>query len=355
MRLSTWRLGILAAAGIALVGLGRPAVTAAPDLHALARVNARLDGRVLDFTNNHGHDRRIWSAALQQKRDLYVYLPPGFDPARRYPFAMFLHGATQDEQFFLQLVELVDRTIAEGRLPPFLVAAPDGSIQGQPTLLNSASFYANTRAGRFEDWIMHDAWNFVMQTFPIRPEREARALMGASMGGCGAFALAIKHKQCVKTAIGFAPALNLRWVDCHGNYFTPFDPNCWGWREKVRPMEVIGRPDSCLKIRFSALFSPIIGNGPDAISELARINPIEIMDAYDLRPGELNLFVAYGGQDEFNIGAQVESFLYRAKQRGIEVGVSYDPQGRHDVESGKRQMPEALRWVAPLVAPKKSP
>src|SRR2546421_3749127 len=35
--------------------------------------------------------------------------------------------------------------------------------------------------------------------------------------------------------------------------------------------------------------------------------------------------------DEFNIDAQVESFLYLCKFRQIYVGVSYDPNGHHDV------------------------
>ncbi|HEV3444346.1 MAG TPA: hypothetical protein VG099_06870, partial [Gemmataceae bacterium] len=33
----------------------------------LNRVNRHLHGQVVDHTNNHGADRRIWSAALCQK------------------------------------------------------------------------------------------------------------------------------------------------------------------------------------------------------------------------------------------------------------------------------------------------
>jgi S-formylglutathione hydrolase FrmB len=173
--------------------------------------------------------------------------------------------------------------------------------------------------------------------------------MGASMGGAAAFTCAIKHRDRVATAIGFMPALNLRWVDCHDRYQAPFDPDCWGWRSKARPMEVIGYPHGLIKIRFHQLFEPLIGHGPDAMEKLSRFNPIEVMEQYDLKPGDLNLYVAYGGKDEFNIPAQAGSFLYRAKQRGITVGVGYDPEGRHNPTSGRKLLPAAMEWVAPRV------
>ena len=43
----------------------------------LEKVNRRLAGDVVDFTKNHGADRRIFSPILGRPRDLYVYLPPG--------------------------------------------------------------------------------------------------------------------------------------------------------------------------------------------------------------------------------------------------------------------------------------
>ena len=51
----------------------------------------RLKGRLVDNTGNHGKDHRIWSRSLHQWRDLYVYLPPGYDPCERYPIVIYLH------------------------------------------------------------------------------------------------------------------------------------------------------------------------------------------------------------------------------------------------------------------------
>ena len=57
----------------------------------LIELNRKLKGKVLDYTANHGCDNRIWSRMLGQRRDLYVYLPPNFDPqstlSNRHPAA----------------------------------------------------------------------------------------------------------------------------------------------------------------------------------------------------------------------------------------------------------------------------
>src|SRR5262249_37127730 len=136
------------------------------------RVNRRLHGQVLAFTRRPGHDRRIWSAALKQRRDLLVYLPPGYDPAKKYPPALFLPGAAQDEQFFLQvIVRRFDGAIAKGQVPPLIIAAPDGSIHGRATMKEPASFWCDSRAGCFEKYLMEDVWGFLTRNFPVRPER----------------------------------------------------------------------------------------------------------------------------------------------------------------------------------------
>ncbi len=86
------RAGWMAAVLLALLPWSFASANAVHRLCGLNRVNRQIHGRIVDFTHNHGADRRIWSPALQQKRDLYVYLPPGFDPCRQYPLLLWLHG-----------------------------------------------------------------------------------------------------------------------------------------------------------------------------------------------------------------------------------------------------------------------
>ena len=103
---------------IVLVGLAPASAHGIPHPLQLERLNRRLSGQVLDFTHNHGRDRRIWSEALHQKRDMYVYLPPKYDPNKRYPIIFWLHGFAQDEHSFLEYaVEPLDRAMAYGQAP----------------------------------------------------------------------------------------------------------------------------------------------------------------------------------------------------------------------------------------------
>ncbi len=122
------------------IGLGQ-SPAAFMGRHELERVRHALHGQLVDFTHNHGADRRIWSPALGQRRDLYVYLPPGFDPRKQYPLAIFLHGAGQDEQFFLQSqVHHFDRAIVTGIMPPVILAGPTAaSTAGRPCAIRRAS------------------------------------------------------------------------------------------------------------------------------------------------------------------------------------------------------------------------
>jgi len=52
---------------------------------------------------------------------------------------------------------------------------------------------------------------------------------------------------------------------------------------------------------------PLYGrNDPNVAKEISRDNPIEMLDAYDVRDGQLNMYVAYAGRDEFHLEAQAE-------------------------------------------------
>ena len=325
---------------------------------ALVAINASLHGKIMDHTCNHGRDNRIWSRWLYAKRDLYVYVPPGYDRNLHYPLVVWLHGYDEDERSFVEHVApLVDEAIFTGKLPPLIVAAPDGTIKGEPNVFDTGSCFLNSSAGDFEEYLLQDVWDFVVYHYPIRPEREAHILAGASMGGFSAYNLAFKHREGFGVVIGIFPPLNLRWVNREGKYFAEFDPKDWGWRTQVNQgHKIIGRFLGGLpQVRLHRAFDPLLGGGADALNEVSRENPIEMIDRLQVLPGELCMYVAYGGKDEFNVSAQVESFLYLARWRGLKVKVGYEPDGRHNVATAKKLFPGIVNWLAPLIAPYSPP
>jgi S-formylglutathione hydrolase FrmB len=317
-------------------------------------INQRIHGKVIDHTANHGKDCRIWSQALGQRRDLYVYLPPGFDPRCRYPLVLWFHGFAQDEGAFLtEVAPRLDAAIMAGLIPPMIAVCPDGSLEGEPCHAKPGSFYINSKVGRFEDYVIQDVLGFVFAHYPIRPEREAHVIAGLSMGGFGAYCLGIKHRELFGVVVGIYPPLNLRWVDDQGKYFTQFDPNKWGWRTQVTSRhEVIAKfYGGLITFTVGQVIEPIFGRSEQGLQEVIKHNPIEMIDSYGLKPGQLEMYVCYGKKDEFNLAAQIESFLHVAKERGLAVGVGVDPQGGHDLETAVRLLPGLFDWLRPRLAP----
>lgn len=175
------------------------------------RVNCRLAGHVIDYTDNHQADQRIFSPLLGMPRDLYVYVPPGYDPARTYPVVLFFHMANVDEHYFIgsKLLEAVDDLIIRGEFPPALLACPDGTYSGWNRLNSKHSLYVNGAGGRFEDQILQEVIPFLTARYSIRPEREAHAVVGFSAGGYGAMGLAIKHRDYFGAVATLAAPLNV--------------------------------------------------------------------------------------------------------------------------------------------------
>lgn len=353
MNRNGWLGSLMALCLLAAPALGGPLGNRAFPVKHLERTNRKLCGTVLDFTCHHGDDNGLWSAALCQKRDLYVYLPPCYDPTKSYPVMLWLHGFMQDEKHFLDYVHFFDQAICCGKLAPMIIAAPDGTIRGRPSIFQGNSFFLNSDAGNFEDYLIQEVWPFVFNNFPCRPEREAHVIAGLSMGGFAAYNQAIKHQELFKVAIGIYPPLNLRWVDCHGRHMANFDPSCWGWRTSVkRGCEVIGRFKCVVLVPLKLMLDPLFHHrGPETVERLSLENPAEMILRGELKPGDLDLYVAYGGKDEFNLDAQAESFLHVAREHGIEIGVDYDPNGRHNMDTAVRFMPGIIDWLANLMAP----
>jgi len=133
----------------------------------------------------------------------YVYLPPGFTTARRYPVVYLLHGMPGSPSEFLdgtQLPEWADAQIGAGSIRPFIgilpAAGPDHHYNGE-------------WAGPWETALVDHVVPWVDGTLPTIRSRDARTLAGLSAGGFGAVDIALRNPGLFGT------------VESWSGYFTP--------------------------------------------------------------------------------------------------------------------------------------
>jgi hypothetical protein len=318
-------------------------------------VNRRLAGHVVDYTHNHGSDRRIFSPILGRPRDLYVYLPPGYDPRRAYPLIVYFHMAEVDEHYFVGsgILEDLDDMILRGEVPPVVVACPDGTYGGRDLLCETHSFYANGLGGLFEDHVFREVIPFLTTRYSIRPEREAHALLGTSAGGFGAMSLAIKRRDVIGAVATLAAPLNMRYSNVHCDYFEDFNPATYRWKTRYDPDEVINISYCGLRrVRARKFISPVFGEGDAAVARIISDNPADLLFSTGLRPGELAMYVHYAGRDEWNFDAHNESFAWLAAQKGIGMTLVRDPNAHHGVLYFRHYIPCAFQWLGQYLVPR---
>lgn len=116
-----------------------------------------------------------------------VYLPPGYDPSRRYPVLYLLHGLQGNPSEFWDSLRLADRldALTAAGSPPFVVVTPVG---GQIVRPNQGEW-----AGGWEDYVVHDVVPWVDAHVSTIASPAGRALEGLCAGGYGAVDIGLRH------------------------------------------------------------------------------------------------------------------------------------------------------------------
>jgi len=161
-----------------------------------------------------------------------VYTPfPSPAEGERWPVVYFLHGTSgQDGDWFTwgNLAPILDRAIAEGRIPPLVVVAPGLGDSWYVDSPDPGGF------GRIDTALATDLVAAIDASLPTAACRAGRAIGGNSMGGWGAVLQVLNHPDTYAAALSFSGALHqplsrddrrLPWVaDLFANVFgTPFD------------------------------------------------------------------------------------------------------------------------------------
>jgi enterochelin esterase-like enzyme len=140
------------------------------------------------------------SAALHGEGSFLVYLPPGYaSTTLHYPVLYMLPGDDQSDSAFLQVGVQgeLDQLIARHVIPPMIAVM----IQGGP----GANLWRNQGALGYESYIL-ETQEMTDRMLPTVPARDARAVVGDSMGGYGAMNVALSNPYrfgVVESWIGF--------------------------------------------------------------------------------------------------------------------------------------------------------
>lgn len=176
------------------------------------------------------------SATVGTPRKALVYTPPGFKKGNKYPVLYLLHGIGGDEkEWFKNGVpqNILDNLYAKGKLIPMIVVLPNGRAMKDDRATGNIMAQDKVEAfATFEKDLLNDLIPFVEKKYPVKKDRNNRAIAGLSMGGgqtlnfglgninkfawVGAFSAApnTKEPQLLLPDTSRAKELKLLWISC---------------------------------------------------------------------------------------------------------------------------------------------
>ncbi len=152
------------------------------------------------------------SKTVGVKRKAVVYTPPGYSKDQKYPVLYLLHGIGDDETGWTKKGSadvILDNLYADKKAVPMIVVMPNGRAAKNDRA--GGNFQGQFPAfAAFEDDLTRDLIPFIEKTYLAKPDREARALAGLSMGGGQSLNFGLSHLDTFAWVGGFSSAPNTK-------------------------------------------------------------------------------------------------------------------------------------------------
>ncbi|HSA54816.1 MAG TPA: alpha/beta hydrolase family protein [Gemmatimonadaceae bacterium] len=291
------------------------------------------------------HD--FWSQALGTRKRFLVWLPPSYEAerGRRYPVAIYLHGAFGDETNWTRLGALAGTldSLAAAGMPELIVVMPDGD-DGWYTTWNWLGDYAACRRNRpgdaepaatycvpwphYDDYIARDLVAHVDRTFRTIADRRHRGIAGLSMGGYGAVTLALSYPDVFGAAAShsgaLAPAFQRRAAST------------------VRPSFDLDSLEAAYPEALWAQLRVVFGR--DSVGWFARDPLRKAQQLAQTRPLQMPaLYVDCGSEDPL----LAQNRIFRDGLRALGIDLAYvEYPGAHEWEYWRRHAAQSARWLA---------
>ena len=198
------------------VGFGEPAKPGPDDKPA-------FDDPPVDFRDKrdniaHGTITTVQydSKTLGTRREMMVYTPPGYSPAKKYPVLYLLHGLNSGNGQWLYWVHadyITDNLLTDGKIKPMIMVFPNCNTN--VTVENPKADEQQERKGgykgygkSFENDLLLDIIPFIESHYSVYTDRKHRALAGLSMGGGQSLNIGLSHINTFAYVGGFSSAPN---------------------------------------------------------------------------------------------------------------------------------------------------
>ncbi len=142
-------------------------------------------------------DVHFFSAALGREMPYRVFLPETIAVGQRLPVVYLLHGHGPDFRDWSN-----NSDVSKYALRGLILVMPEGN----------SSFYLNAAKmprDKYEDYLVRDLVADVEGRFPALTGRAHRAIVGISMGGFGAIAMALRHPEMYVFAGALSAAIDV--------------------------------------------------------------------------------------------------------------------------------------------------
>ncbi|MDQ3199094.1 MAG: alpha/beta hydrolase-fold protein [Verrucomicrobiota bacterium] len=182
------------------------------------------------LTGNIQSHPQFESVVLGNRRDVFVYLPPGYRRARRrrYP-VLYLHdgqnvfdAATSYAGVEWGVDETAQRLIGKKWIEPLIIVAADNTGENRiheyaPTrgvIETTVKRKRRSRGGlrKFGRFLIEELKPFIDRTYRTQPGPEATGLGGASLGGLATLALGLWYPEVFTRLAVLSPSV--WWDEC---------------------------------------------------------------------------------------------------------------------------------------------
>lgn len=154
------------------------------------------------------------SETVGTNRKALIYTPPGYPDGNKYPVLYLLHGIGGDEKEWLNggaPQVILDNLLADGKMAPMIVVMPNGRAMKDDRAGGNIFDKEKVEAfATFEKDLLNDLIPHIEKNFPVKTDRENRAIAGLSMGGGQSLNFGLGNLDKFAWVGGFSSAPNTK-------------------------------------------------------------------------------------------------------------------------------------------------